>query len=185
MTAPPTCGNPCKGAFSHSMGIKGRNADSSGILFVLNRADSRLLQESLFNNTHLEAIMKSSTGKALKEILDYCRLSFDDVYITNLFKCLLPGDRIPTKKQYQSCVKLLDAQIADFEPQRIVAFGSKVYEFMFPEYAAKNNFEVLVMKALDFHGIPTFISNHPCKLNSIISKTRGSHYKAIDEFLKA
>lgn len=159
------------------------NADAKGILFLLNRADSRLLQQSLFNNTHLEAIVKTPTGKILREIVDYCNLSFDDVYITNLFKCLLPGDKEPKRKQYQSCVRLLDVQIADFEPQKIVAFGSKVYEFMFPAYAAENNFEATVLKVLDFQGIPTLISNHPCKLGSIISKTREKHYDAIDKFL--
>ncbi len=181
MTAQPLCDNPCKGAFSYSHGIKGRNADK--ILFVLNRADSRLLQQSLFNNTHLEALIKSPTGKAFREIVDYCNLSFDDIYITNLFKCLLLGDRTPAKKEYERCAKVLEEQVRDFAPLRIIAFGSRVYESMFPMESASKNFEKMVSEVLYYQNTPTLVSNHPCKLCSIISKTKEKHYRIIEEFL--
>jgi uracil-DNA glycosylase family 4 len=183
MTTHPPCDNPCKDAFSYSQGIKGVNADLAGILFVLNRADSRLLQQSLFNNAHLEAIIKTPTGKALDEILRYCNLSFDDVYITNLFKCLLPGDRSPRRNEYRNCTRLLEQQVDDFKPRRIVAFGNMAYAFMFPGLAAEYRFETRVGQAFAFHDIPTLISHHPSKLVYFPSENKRWSYEKIKEFL--
>ncbi len=180
----PPCPNPCKGAYAYSPGIRGGNSDLTKILFVANRADRRILQQSLFNNNYEEALLKSQTGKIINEILDFCKLTFDDIYFTNLLKCLLLNDRAPTKKEYQNCVSQLEIQVNKFKPKGIVAFGGKVYEFMFPNYANQINFENTIWSILEYNRVPTLISNHPCKLGSIISKTKEVHYQVIARFLK-
>lgn len=180
----PPCPNPCKGAFSYSDGIKGKNADITKILFVGNRADSRILQTSLFNNNYEEALLKSQTGKIINEILGFCKLTFDDIYFTNLFKCLLLDSKAPSKEEYQNCVSQLEIQVNKFKPKGIVAFGGKVYEFLFPKYANKINFENLIWYSPEYNRVPTLISNHPCKLGTIISKTKDLHYQVIACFLE-
>ncbi len=180
----PPCPDPCKGAFSYSDGIKGRNADITKILFVANRADRRILQQSLFSDSYKETLLKSQTGKIINEILGFCKLTFDDIYFTNLFKCLLLDSRAPSKEEYQNCVSQLEKQVLDFKPKGIVAFGGKVYEFLFPIYVKKINFENIIWYSPEYNRVPTLISNHPCKLGTIISKTKEAHYQVIARFLE-
>ena len=40
--------NKCKEATDFNAGLKGRNADITKLLFILNRSDSRALQPALF-----------------------------------------------------------------------------------------------------------------------------------------
>ncbi len=70
-TPKPYCVPPCNGAFNYSIGMKGNHADKTRIMFVQNRADSRILQMDLFNHSHEAALLKSKTGITLVEMLRF------------------------------------------------------------------------------------------------------------------
>lgn len=183
----PPCTNPCEGAYYFTPGIKGSKADLTKILLVANRADDRICQLGLFNHSHLAALLKSKTGRALQEILAEAGMSFEDVYFTNAFKCLLPGNKDPSRQEYKNCAGVLESQVLEFQPRKIVAFGRMAYESMFPEAAEKTGFENNVGSIIPYRGdagCPTLISQHPSKLISIISKTRYEHYAVIANFLR-
>jgi len=172
----------CEEAFSYHPGVKGENADLTKILFVLHRSDSREPQPRS-SATYREALLKSQTGKVLTEMLEFCDLTIEDIYLTNVFKCLLPKDREPRAKEYKSCIKVLEEQVTDFDPKKILVFGRKSYEHMFPEIAKQNSYKKMVMKALDFNGVPSLVSYHPSWMWSFKPKKRKGHYKKIKKFL--
>jgi len=178
------CSNVCKGAHSYHEGIKGDNADITKLLFVLNKPDKRVLVPTLYDIDYEIALSKSRTGKVLIDILKFCNLTINDVYITNLFKCVLPGDRVPRKKEYEKCVCVLEQQIKDFKPKKIIMFGRRAYEFMFPEHAKKNKLEDMVGQILCYDNIPSLISYHPGMLEQIFKKKqKREHYEKIKDFL--
>ena len=111
------CANQCSpNAFCYNPGIIGANYNNSRIMFVLHRSDARVLETEkpvdtglmLFNANELpsedyykQALRKSDTGRLLRWMNGYCGINEDDVYITNLFKCLLPDDKNPREKEYR------------------------------------------------------------------------------------
>ncbi len=161
--------------YSPNFGLKGINADERKILFVAHRSDSRALQ----SNYETE-LAKSQSGKILEQILSTAKLSLDDIYLTNVFKCLLPSDRMPKKDEYVACLSNLDRQIINFKPKSIVTFGHKPYELMFDD----NAFSEVVGSRTEYHSIPTFISYHFSKIWSMPKIERENVFDNIQWFLE-
>lgn len=176
------CSSRCEGAFYYHAGLKGKNADETKILFVTNKPDSRILKPSLFDDYEI-ALSKSQTGQIIIDILNDCNLKLSDVFLTNMFKCLLPKDREPTRKEYESCVSLLERQVEGFKPDKMVAFGYRAYEFMFPKLAAQYTFGTMIGHELDYRGVPSLLTYHPGMMWKHPKEKRKEYYKKIKEFL--
>jgi uracil-DNA glycosylase family 4 len=177
-----TC-TSCREAYGYSDGIKGNNYDLKRIMLVMNRPDRRILTKTFFND-HDIALARSQTGKILVEILREAELGFEDVYITNTFKCLLPGDREPTRKEYENCAKVLEEQMHEFGPRKIIAFGYRTYESMFQEMASQFDFDIMTGATSKYKGIDTLISHHPGMIWKYPHEKRKEIYEAIKEFIK-
>ena len=129
-------------------------------MFVLNHSDHRALTKTLFDD-YLNALQNSQTGKKLSVIFKRSNLTIDDIFITNLFKCIMP--REPTKAEYQKCFCILEEQIKKLNPDKIVMFGHWGYKTMFPELL-KEKFYKITGSILDYNNIPVLITYHPGKL---------------------
>jgi len=173
----------CKGAFNFHIGLKGKNSDNTKLLFIANKPDSRVLENVLPNFDSYEmALLSTKTGKMMYKMLRYCGLSFDDIYWTNTFKCVLPNDRIPKRKEYENCFnRHLKKQINDFKPKKIVALGEMPYNLMFPD---KGNHTTSLVDTLDYRGIPVFIMSHPGKIWYYSDIRRQEEfYETLDSFI--
>ncbi|GBE19752.1 MAG TPA: hypothetical protein ENG87_03540 [Candidatus Pacearchaeota archaeon] len=172
--------NQCLGASNFHYGVRGKNADRSKILFVLNKPDSRT--HSLFG--YEAALQETKTGQQLAEILKYNGITFEDIYLTNFYKCSLSHDREPSKKEYKKCLKIFKEQIKEFKPEKIVLFGRNPYMHLFPESSKKENLEKKAGKILHLKRIPVMISLHPSTIWALRAPEKQEiHYRKIQDFL--
>lgn len=92
----------------------------------------------------------------MKSLLNYCRLGWEDIFWTNLFKCVFDENKVPTKKEYKLCLEnQLNIQIESLKPKLIVALGSQVYETLFPRLSKHFNHN-------DFIGDISFYKDTKC-----------------------
>ena len=62
-------------------------------------------------------------GQLLNDIIAACRLTRDEIYITNILKCRPPGNRNPQPAEAANCREYLTAQFACVDPDYIVCWG--------------------------------------------------------------
>ncbi len=172
-------------SFFHK-GLKGSNSDKSKIMFVAHKPDGRVrdLVLPIFDSYEV-ALANTKTGKNMNALLNYCNLSWKDIYWTNLLKCVF--DIEPTKKEYQTCFGVhLKNQIREFNPNFIIALGSQVYEVMFPEDAKILNHSSRIGAILQYEEIQTLIYPHPQKIRPpYCSKDREKYlFELMRGFLK-
>ncbi len=176
--------NLCNEASNFHYGLKGTNAENTKLLFVLHKPDSRIIENCLsFTDPYFIALAESATGKNLSRLLSQCELNLDDIFLTNLFKCTLPEDRNPKKTEYQNCLKILNNQILEFSPKKIVVCGRKAYEILFPKDYNKVHDDSSLATIHSYSEIPSFILPHPSsmqiekigkqKYNSILKELQG------------
>ncbi len=155
----------CERAGHFNEGLIGKNYSETGVMFVLHISDSRALREG-----YVKAYKKTNTAQTVDKMLKNANLTLDDIVLTNFYKCIIPGDtnssknkdKIPWKKEYKNCVGVLDAQIQEIAPKKIVLFGSPVYNNLFGD--SKEKFEEAVGRVKFFRNIGAFISYHPSGL---------------------
>ena len=181
------CETPCERAFNYNSGRKGRNADKTKLLLVANHSDSRTtFQASLIREEGIDyelTLLKTQTGRNLVEMLKSCGLTLEDIYFTNIFKCLLPEDREPKREEYEACLKMLEGQVREFGPRGIIALSHQAYRFMFPEEKSKHLESI--GRVLRYKEVPTFISLHPRRIWSLPLEERLTHYQKVKEFLSS
>jgi uracil-DNA glycosylase family 4 len=156
-------------------------------MFIANRADDRILEPTLFGKLgHEQALHESESGRALHHILKEVNLSFDDIYFTNVFKCLLPGNREPTKQEYKICSEVLEAQVQELKPRVIVCCGRRAYESIFPDMAEIHDFdEALNQLFLAYSLIPTLITYHLSRIERMQIDYRRKIHNFIRQNCKA
>lgn len=64
-----------------------------------------------------------AAGEYLDSLLFQARVPRDTVSITNVVKCLTPGNRIPSPAEIKACSKWLDLEVEAIDPYIIVAMG--------------------------------------------------------------
>lgn len=157
--------NVCKGALNFHRGLKGSKSDETRIMFIAHKPDKRVNRWVLPHfDAYAVTLGETKTGKNMGSLLNYCDLSWDNIYWTNIFKCVL-DDRDPTKKEYLNCFDFhLKNQIKEFNPKSLVVFGAQVYEIMFPEDAEVLNHSARIGGILYYEGIQTLIYPHTQKI---------------------
>ncbi|MGV8171708.1 MAG: uracil-DNA glycosylase family protein [Candidatus Woesearchaeota archaeon] len=194
------CINRCSlETFNYNPGIIGKNYDKHRIMFVLHRSDDRAnpengnkldaqlsidlgLGEVTNNMIYSKALKESDTGRILGWLLRDSGLTYEDVYITNLFKCLLPDDRNPKYTEYVSCTNLLKNQIISAAPKKIVVFGGQSLKYMFPE-TDRTNLGSIVSEKKSYEGIPSLIMYHPRRIHDLKKDKQIQYLKTIREFI--
>ena len=74
------------------------------------------------------------SGKVLDELLDHARIERDDIYMTNLVKCMLPDNRKPKQDEIDTCSHYLDQEIELVAPNKIAPMGYFATRYLFKKY---------------------------------------------------
>jgi len=74
------------------------------------------------------------SGKQLDELLQEADVSRQEIYVTNLVKCMLPKYRKPKQDEIQACAQHLDEEIRLINPFVIVTLGYYAKRHIFDKY---------------------------------------------------
>jgi uracil-DNA glycosylase family 4 len=74
------------------------------------------------------------SGRVLNDLLKRANIKRQDVYMTNLIKCMLPKYRKPKVEEIKQCQKYLEKEIEIIEPQVLVPLGFIAIKFIFKKY---------------------------------------------------
>lgn len=74
------------------------------------------------------------TGELLNRMLKAMGISREDVYLTNVLKCIVPEDRDATKEESANCLAYLKDQIQIVNPKVLLVFGSNALNSLITSY---------------------------------------------------
>jgi uracil-DNA glycosylase family 4 len=74
------------------------------------------------------------TGKALDELLGELSIERNNLYLTNLVKCMLPNYRKPSQEEIDACSEYLDQEINLIEPEIISPLGYYATRYICNKY---------------------------------------------------
>jgi DNA polymerase len=125
------------------------------------------------------------SGKLLDELLELNNVDRDDLYMTNLIKCMLTNYRTPKKDEIEICSNYLDEEIKLINPDVLVPLGHYATKYLLEKY----NLEVPSKKNFyNLYGILIFTNNqkimplqHPAAIvyNPDIKKVLKKNYQKL------
>ena len=74
------------------------------------------------------------SGKILDELLNSAGVDRQDIYITNLIKCMLPNYRKPKQDEIETCAHYLDEEINIINPEILVPLGYYAFNYLQKKY---------------------------------------------------
>lgn len=105
-----------------------------------------------------------AAGDLLTKMIEAMGLKRDQVFITNVVKCRLPGQRPPTPSEVTACQGFLHRQIALVKPKIICAFGNAPLRALMKDDTLDIN--TMRGKKLTFNGMTLIPTYHPRYLQS-------------------
>ncbi len=165
--------------YNFDEGVSGVRAGDTRWMFLLHRSDSRAIDPE--HGDWWTAFQASQTGRNIKEMLGFTGHGFEDFFFTNLYKYLLPNDRMPSADEYQRSLAILEEQIADFQPRKILASGAMVHKHLFGD----NDFSEKVGSVRTYKGVPTLLMYHPGRTFRFPKEQRIKNYSVVMDFLSS
>ena len=98
-----------------------------------------------------------AAGKRLDMILEDTGIDRKDVYITNIVKCRPPKNRVPSKKEEESCNDFIKQEIEIINPKIICVMGNTAYGTLLDGKEITKNHGKIVEK----NGRKFFVTFHP------------------------
>lgn len=165
---------------SYNPGLVGKNYDSTSLMMVLHFSDTRA---PIPHNEdgYRQALLASQTGRIISQTLDAAQMSLDDIFITNYVKEIRPNDKSPGKKEYDVSKPILINQIKEYEPKKIIFFGSQVNKHFFND---QNSFKKSIYTVKEYDSIPVLISEHPGYIHRLLTSIRNERIQSLVDFLK-
>ncbi|MCD4670283.1 MAG: uracil-DNA glycosylase [Actinomycetia bacterium] len=77
------------------------------------------------------------SGKVLDELLKIANVGRNEIYMTNLIKCMLPKYRKPKQDEIEICSKYLDEEIELINPKTLAPLGYYATKYTFEKYALR------------------------------------------------
>jgi DNA polymerase len=74
------------------------------------------------------------SGKVLDDLLELNNVQRDDLYMTNLIKCMLPNYRKPKQIEIDICSNYLDEEIKLIDPTVLVPLGHYATKYLLAKY---------------------------------------------------
>jgi len=74
------------------------------------------------------------SGRVLNELLRSAEISRQEIYMTNLIKCMLPKYRKPKQDEIEACSRYLNKEIELINPQVLVPLGYYATKYIFQRY---------------------------------------------------
>jgi DNA polymerase len=75
------------------------------------------------------------SGKVLDELLRTTNITREEIYMTNLVKCMLPKYRNPKQDEIEICSKYLDEEIEIINPKVLVPLGYYATRYIFKKHS--------------------------------------------------
>lgn len=108
------------------------------------------------------------SGKILDELLAIVGISREEIYITNLIKCMLPNCRNPKQEEIENCSEYLDKEIEIIKAKTLVPLGFYATKYIFSKYSlpefSKKEFHTIVGKLIWAAGKNIYPLTHPAAL---------------------
>ncbi|MFO8109639.1 MAG: uracil-DNA glycosylase [Thermoplasmata archaeon] len=106
------------------------------------------------------------SGKVLDNLLKNAGVSREEIYMTNLIKCMLPGYRKPKQNEIDACSEYLDEEIRFVNPAILVPMGYYATRYIFNKYSLKfeGDFPRVIGKLFLVHDIKVYPLPHPASL---------------------
>ncbi len=108
------------------------------------------------------------SGQVFDKLLAYAGITRDDIYLTNLIKCILPKSRRPSHNEIRECSNYLDREIEIVNPKFIVPLGFHSTRYILGKYRLekpdKNNFSKLFGKIIQLNKLIIYPLRHPTAL---------------------
>ncbi len=108
------------------------------------------------------------SGQIFDKLLAYTGITRDDIYLTNLIKCILPKSRRPSQNEIKKCTYYLDREIEIVNPRFIVPLGFHSTRYILGKYGLekpdKHNFHKLFGKPIQFKRLIIYPLRHPTAL---------------------
>ena len=98
-----------------------------------------------------------AAGKRLDMILEDTGIDRKDVYITNIVKCRPPKNRVPSKKEEESCNDFIKQEIEIINPKIICVMGNTAYGTLLDGKEITKNHGKIVER----DGRKFFVTFHP------------------------
>jgi uracil-DNA glycosylase len=124
------------------------------------------------------------SGKVLDELLEKAGVSREEIYMTNLIKCMLPGYRKPKQDEIEICSRYLEREIEIIEPAVLIPLGYYATKYIFSRYSipvpVKSEFNNVYTSGFLLNGKKVFPLQHPASIlhnNSIRGKVTKNYRK--------
>ena len=86
------------------------------------------------NEDREEIMFIGPSGKVLDELLRTSNVGREELYMTNLIKCMLPKYRKPKQDEIDMCSDYLDEEIELINPEILVPLGHYATSYIFKKY---------------------------------------------------
>ena len=122
-----------------------------------------------------------AAGKRLDMILEDTGIDRKDVYITNIVKCRPPKNRVPSKKEEESCNDFIKQEIEIINPKIICVMGNTAYGTLLDGKEITKNHGKIVEK----DGRKFFVTFHPAATiyNQKLVDELKNDFRKLAEFL--
>ena len=122
-----------------------------------------------------------AAGKRLDMILENTGIERKNVYITNIVKCRPPKNRIPSKKEEESCNDFINQEIEIINPKIICVMGNTAYGTLLDGKEITKNHGKIVEK----NGRKFFVTFHPAATiyNQKLVDELKNDFRKLAEFL--
>jgi len=105
------------------------------------------------------------SGKVLDELLKLSGIDRNDLYMTNLVKCMLPKYRKPKQDEIDVCSSYLDKEIELINPEVLVPLGRYATDYIFEKYSlpipSKQEFHLIYGKLFWANNVKIMPLQHP------------------------
>ena len=113
--------------------------------------------------------MLGVAGDLFTEMLRAINLSREDVFITNIIKCMTPNNRAPHTNELQHCNGYIQRQIQLIKPKIIIAVGHVAAQVLLNKHATLSE---LKKSTHEVNNIPLVIINHPAYLLRFLNEKK-------------
>ncbi len=129
------------------------------------------------------------SGKVLDELLQKANIKRENIYMTNLIKCMLPKYRRPKQDEIAMCSAFVDKEIELIKPLVIASLGYYATKYLFERYAVplpiKPDFHTVFGKVLFIDNRKILPLQHPAAVlhDPVIKEVMIENYRKLNVIL--
>ena len=129
------------------------------------------------------------SGKKLDELLEGAGIAREDIFMTNILRCMLPHYRRPKADEIEACTPYLDREIDLVDPAVISTLGYFPARYIFEKYGIRNklDFPEVCGKVFSVGGKKILPLGHPAAMlyNSSIREGMMKNYRKLKRLLSS